>query len=443
MVHSFHLLDKYFLFDVNSGTIHDVDELTYLVYKADNGDKEAINALVSKNIKEIQECENELLELKKQGLLDTLPLNIKYQPMTNVKALCLESCYDCNLSCEYCFAGKYVHNVEYMSSEIGKKAIDFLIKNSGDTKNLEVDFFGGEPLLNLDSIKEVVEYAKEEAKKHNKFFKFTLTTNCVLLNEETAKYLNEEMDNVVLSIDGRECVHNGVRKSNNGVSCYSKIIENAKNFVNIRGDKNYYVRGTFTRKNLDFKKDILFLADQGFKQISIEPVVLPSSSPLAIREEDVERIKKEYEDFTKEYVERRKDEESWFSFFHFNCDFENGPCIQKRLSGCSAGCSYLAVAPDGEIYPCHQFVDKKEFKLGDVDNGINNEKAREVFLKTSVYTKPACENCFAKFNCGGGCNANNYNLYKDVNISDKVACELFRKRLECSIYIYAKEKETE
>jgi uncharacterized protein len=325
-----------------------------------------------------------------------------------------------------------------MSLEVGKKAIDFLIENSGNRRNLEVDFFGGEPLMNFDVVKGIVEYAREREKESDKNFRFTITTNAMLLDEEKRAYINENMHNVVLSLDGRKEVNDAVRKRIDGKGSYDRILPLIKKMVEERVGKEYYVRGTFTRKNLDFGTDVLHLADIGFDQVSIEPVVAAKDSGLDIRNEDLKAVCDEYERLAKEYVERRKNGQ-WFNFFHFMIDLEGGPCIAKRLRGCGSGTEYLAVTPEGELYPCHQFVGHKEFYLGNVYDGLNGNSIREVFSDINVYTKPQCNSCWAKFYCSGGCAANAWQFNNDIKIPYEIGCELEKKRVECALWIKAQE----
>ncbi len=434
MIHTFNFKDDYFVYDVESGSLHEIDKLIFDILKN--------NDLANYDKKEVEEAKAEIETLKANGLLDAPAPEYKMdEKRLDVKALCLHVCHDCNLRCGYCFAkeGTYSGAREMMSLETAKKAMDFLIDNSAGRKILEVDFFGGEPLMNFDVLKKTVEYAKQRAKEKGKFFKFTTTTNGVLLNKEASEYLNEEMDNVVLSLDGRKEVNDSVRKTPNGKGSFDLIIDNFKYFRSIRGDKSYFVRGTFTSKNLDFSKDVLFMNDLGFDQISIEPVVLSDDHPLAIHEKDMSKIFEEYENLAEEYVKRRKDPEKWFSFFHFVLHLNDGPCYKKRLVGCGAGSEYLAVAPNGDVYPCHQFVGQTKFKLGNVFDGKLNDELRHTFARTSLFTKDECQNCWAKYHCSGGCNANSVNFNGDMNKPYKPACEMMKKRLECSMYVFAKE----
>ena len=451
MVHIFKYPYKnyfyYFLWDVESGSLLNVDYVAFLCAKQKfyqpfvENEKKDFDAISEEDKAEILA---ELESMEKEGALNAEPAVTEFKKNAkDVKALCLHVCHDCNLNCEYCFAGGGTYNTEkdYMSIPVGKKAIDFLLANSGTRKNLEVDFFGGEPLMNMSTVKAVVEYGNDAAAKIGKRISFTMTTNCLLLNDENIAYLNETMDNVVLSIDGRESVHNATRKARNGKDCYQIILKNAQKFRKARGDKKYYVRATFTAKNLDFCNDILSLNDAGFDQISVEPVVLPDSSPLALKKDMLDTILSEYDRFTEVYIDRRKTDK-WFNFFHFMIDLEHGACQNKRLTGCGAGTEYLAVSPIGDIYPCHQFVGKTDFLIGNVLDGIKNQNIREKFSELCVLNKPHCKECFAKYNCSGGCTANAYNFTGDLNGQYEVGCILAKKRLECSLAVAAIEKIT-
>ena len=451
MVHTFEYSygnkDYYFLWDVESGSLLEVDYVAFLCAKKRYGkaftpQESAFYDDADVSVK--QEIEADLEELEREGALNAKPQVSSYKKNAKeIKALCLHVCHDCNLNCAYCFAGGGTYNTErdYMSPEVGKKSVDFLLANSGERKNLEIDFFGGEPLMNMRTVKEVVDYGNAEAAKIGKRISFTMTTNCLLLNDENIAYLNETMDNVVLSIDGRECVHNATRKSRNGKDCYNIILENAKKFRAVRGDKKYYVRATFTSANLDFANDILALNDAGFDQISVEPVVLPDEHPLALKKEMLDAILKEYDRFTAAYIDRRKTSK-WFNFFHFMIDLEHGACQNKRLTGCGAGTEYLAVSPQGDVYPCHQFVGKNDFLIGNVFTGIRNQDIRERFSELCVLNKPHCAECFAKYNCSGGCTANSYNFTGKLDGQYEVGCELARKRLECALAVAGIEKRT-
>ena len=446
MVHAFnfcyHGRTYYFIWDVESGSLHNVDYVAFLYAKkkyAKLTDSKEIADFSVIPSDELIDLEDEFSYLEQQGALNT-PCDVyaKRKRIGEIKALCLHICNDCNLRCKYCFADEGTYHTSeraYMSEEVGKKAIDFLIANSGKRNNLEVDFFGGEPLMNLSVVNSIVAYAREREKESGKTFYFTMTTNCVLLNDETIKWLNEEMHNVVLSIDGRECVHNAVRKAVNGKDCYSLIANNAIKFAKVRGNKSYYVRGTFTARNLDFSDDVLALNDMGFDQISMEPVVTDIDD-LKITKEHLPAILAEYEKLAEKYIDRRKTDK-WFNFFHFMIDLEGGPCVAKRLSGCGSGTEYLAVTPWGDLYPCHQFVGEERFKLGDVWQGVTAPQVQGQFAACNVYTRPQCRDCWARLYCSGGCAANAYHATGSVNGVYEQGCELFRKRMECAIALEA------
>lgn len=442
MVHSFKIDNENLIYDIETGSLFNVDELTFKLVNEMKGEKQDLSAYKQE---EIDEAKAEIDYLVKEGVLFSKEEDITASTYSNeIKALCLHICHDCNLRCKYCFAdtGAYMGKREYMSYEVGKNAIDFLIEKSGTRHNLEVDFFGGEPLMNFDVVKQIVNYANKRAEETGKFFKFTTTTNCVLLNDEIIDYLNETMDNVVLSLDGRKEVNDAVRKTVNGKGSYDIIIENIKKFAERRGDKSYYIRGTFTKNNLDFYNDVIFMNDLGFEQLSIEPVVLDEKSPLAIHEEDLPEIFENYEKLAVEYVKRRQTDK-WFNFFHFYLDLNHGPCLKKRLMGCGAGNEYLAVTPSGEIYPCHQFADKKDYLMGNVFDKTLNMDIKKTFANSNLTTKPDCSSCVAKYHCSGGCSANNITHSGDINKPYKLACEMMRKRFECSLYIYNKEHKGE
>ncbi len=444
MIHSFRYnhkgRDLHFIFDVESGSLHNVDRSCYIISKSlygklDSAEKSELDGMDKQLICEITA---ELKQLEGEGGINCANYcDSGDKQIGEIKALCLHICHDCNLRCKYCFAdeGTYHSKIrEYMSFEVGQKAIDFLIANSGKRKSLEVDFFGGEPLMNLGVVKSIVEYAKAEASKHGKEFNFTMTTNCVLLTDENIKWLNEEMYNVVLSIDGRELVHDNLRRTINGKGSQSLVLANAKKFREVRGDKSYYVRGTFTAHNLDFAADVLYLRDQGFDQISVEPVVLPEDSPMALRAEHLPAIAKEYEKLAAEYLESRS-HGKWFNFFHFMMDLDGGPCVKKRITGCGAGCEYLSVTPYGDIYPCHQFSEEKGYKLGSVVTGEFGLDISKKFAKNTVFNKPDCMVCPAKYYCSGGCCANNTHFVGDMSNPYAISCEMMRKRFELSLAI--------
>ena len=434
MVHVFRYHDTYYAYDTGSGALHTCDEATARLLQGEAAEL---------SDEELKETLADIEGLKKEGLL--FAEEPKTAPMKSgeVKALCLHICHDCNLRCRYCFAdeGAY-HNVrEMMSLETAKAAIDFLIRESGQRKVLEVDFFGGEPLMNLGVIKETVAYAKAEAAKRGKRFLFTTTTNGLLLNDDAIAFLNDEMENVVLSLDGRKEVHDAVRKTVSGQGSFDAVIEKIKKFVRIRGDKHYYVRGTFTAKNLDFSKDVLFLADEGFDCISLEPVVTDIPD-LTIKEEHLPAIEREYEKLCDAYI-RREAEGKGFLFFHFHVDLEGGPCLQKRVSACGAGNEYFSVVPNGDIYPCHQFAGDTKWRMGNVFEGKLDPAIRGTFAASCLFTRKKCENCFAKFICSGGCSANNYHYNGDINEPYEMTCVMMKKRIECAMHVLAARRSRE
>ena len=391
----------------------------------------------------MEEALEECRELKEAGMLFTEDVYenaidlFKERPVV-VKALCLHIAHDCNLACRYCFAeeGEYHGRRALMSFEVGKKALDFLIANSGSRRNLEVDFFGGEPLMNWQVVKDLVAYGREQEKLHGKHFRFTLTTNGVLLNDEVMEFCNREMDNVVLSVDGRKEVHDRMRPFPKGAGSYDLVIPKFQKFAESRHQDKYYVRGTFTRYNLDFAKDVLSLADLGFKLISMEPVVAPDDADYSIREEDLPVIFEQYDILAQEMIKREK-EGRGFTFFHFMVDLTGGPCVYKRLSGCGSGTEYLAVTPWGDLYPCHQFVGEEEFLMGNVDEGIQRPEIQDTFKNCNVYAKKDCKECFARFYCSGGCAANSYNFHGKINDVYEIGCKMQRKRIECALMIKA------
>lgn len=438
MVHVFNYKDKYYIYDSGSGSLHECDKDTADYTKAKYEKLGTVPALSAEKISEI---ENDLAALKEQGLF--LKEEIKTFPLKSheVKALCLHICHDCNLRCRYCFAdeGAYHSAREFMSEETAKKAIDFLIENSGKRKVLEVDFFGGEPLMCLQTIKNVVAYAREKGDKAGKKFLFTTTTNALLLDDDAIDFFNREMENVVLSLDGRKEVHDAIRKTVNGKGSFDYVIDHVKKFVRSRGDKSYYVRGTFTAKNLDFSEDVIFLAENGFDSISMEPVVTEIDD-LAIKKEHLPQVLNEYERLCDRYLGKYEKGEG-FNFFHFNIDLEGGVCLQKKVSACGAGNEYFSVVPNGDIYPCHQFAGDKDFLMGNVYEGKLNEVIRNKFASSCLFTREDCGDCFAKFICSGGCAANNYHFEGDINKPYKVTCEMMKKRIECGMHVLARKKE--
>lgn len=441
MVHTFEIDGVYYLFDNAIGALHICDSLTSEVVKKINGEEYNLDGVPKKAVEEI---EKEILSLKKDGYLyaeEEKEIPIKSE---EVKALCLHICHDCNLRCEYCFAGegKYKGRTEYMTFEVAKAAIDFLIKNSGKRKILETDFFGGEPLMNFEVVKQLVAYARSIEKQHNKNFRFTLTTNGVLLDDEVIEFLNREMSNVVLSLDGRKEVNDHFRKDYAGRGSYDVIVPKFKRLVELRGGKDYYMRGTFTHNNVDFTNDVFHMADLGFKELSMEPVVCPPTDPYALTQEDLPIIKEQYEILAKEMIKRNK-EGNGFTFYHYMLDLKNGPCIYKRITGCGSGTEYMAVTPWGELYPCHQFVGDEKFSLGNVFDGITNESVRDGFRSCNAYARKECKDCWAKMYCSGGCAANSYHATGSIAGVYEYGCELFKKRIECAVMMQVAMSEEE
>ena len=459
MIHQYKNNGYYIILDVNSGSVHSADALLYDAVEILSGivpdmetpapltkeQKQAVRTALAGRYEaaEIGEVLEEIQALIDAEELFTADVYKNYvmdfkKRQTVVKALCLHIAHDCNLACKYCFAeeGEYHGRRALMSFEVGKKALDFLIANSGNRVNLEVDFFGGEPLMNWDVVKQLVEYGRSREKECNKKFRFTITTNGVLLNDEIMDFCNREMSNVVLSLDGRKEVNDRMRPFRNGSGSYDLIVPKFQKFAESRGTKDYFVRGTFTRNNLDFSKDVLHFADLGFKKLSIEPVVADPKEPYSIREEDLPQIMEEYDRLAKEFIKREK-EGRGFQFFHFMIDLNQGPCVAKRLSGCGSGTEYLAVTPWGDFYPCHQFVGMEDFLLGNVDEGITNTKVRDEFKLCNVYAREKCRDCFARFYCSGGCAANAYNFSGDITGAYEIGCAMQKKRIECAIMIRA------
>lgn len=471
MVHQYKNNGYNIVLDVNSGKIHIVDDLTYdIIDMYEKNNKETIIEILAKKYKgskynylfeedpllrndnlfeedhmsrqeSIAEAFEDVEDLVGLGFLFSDDIYEDYisefkSRDTVVKALCLHIAHDCNLACGYCFAeeGEYKGKKGMMSYEVGKQALDFLIENSGNRINLEVDFFGGEPLMNFQVVEDLVKYGRAQEKIHDKKFRFTLTTNGVLLDDHIMEFANKEMSNVVLSIDGRKEVHDHMRPSRNGKGSYDIIVPKFKKLAESRNQTDYYVRGTFTRNNLDFSEDVKHLGGLGFKQISVEPVVTDPEDPYSIREEDLPLIYEEYDKLAKYMIEEDKAGQG-FNFFHFMIDLSGGPCVAKRLSGCGSGTEYLAVNPWGDLYPCHQFVGQEEFLMGNVFDGINKPDTVEEFRHTSVYSKEECKNCFAKFYCSGGCAANSYNSKGNINDTYDIGCDLQRKRVECAIML--------
>ncbi len=449
MIHKYNMNGYNIVVDVNGGAVHVVDDVTYRVldFYEDKNLEEIISLLADEfDRQKIEESYNEIEELVKEGLLYTEdeyefhPSFVNREPV--VKALCLNVAHDCNLKCKYCFAkqGDFGGNAELMSLDVGKKAMDFLVANSGNRRNLDIDFFGGEPLMNWEVVKELVKYGREIEKPAGKNMRFTITTNGVLLDDEKIDFINEHMHNVVLSLDGRKEINDQMRLTINDRGSYDTIVPKFQKLVSQRPkDKYYYVRGTFTRDNLDFSKDINHFTDLGFELTSIEPVVDDESNPFALREEDLPKIFEEYESYAAELAQRQLEGEK-LKFFHFMIDLNQGPCVIKRITGCGAGNEYVSIVPNGDIYPCHQFVGKEEFVMGNVheDEITLPESMREMFREAHVYNKESCKTCWNKFYCSGGCHANAINFNEDIRKPYELGCEMQKKRTECAIMIQAK-----
>ena len=456
MVHQYKLNGYNIVLDTCSGSVHTVDEVAYDIiemYKTHSAE-EITDAILSKyshlpdvTKEEVLLCLEDIKALEEAGKLysedkfEELAYNFKNSSKV-IKALCLHVAHSCNLACSYCFAGqgKYHGKDALMSFETGKRAFDFLIENSGTRRNLEVDFFGGEPLLNWDVVKQLVEYARSIEKEKNKNFRFTLTTNGVLIDDEVIEFANKEMSNVVLSLDGRKDVHDKFRVDYAGKGSYDKILPKFQKLVESRDGKNYYMRGTFTHFNTDFTKDIFHMADLGFKELSMEPVVCSPDSPSALTDEDLPVLFEQYEILAKEMI-RRKKEGDGFTFYHYMLDLKNGPCIYKRISGCGSGTEYMAVTPNGDLYPCHQFVGEEEYCLGNIWDGVKKTDVQDKFRLCNAYSREECRDCWAKLYCSGGCAANSYHATGSVNGIYKYGCELFKKRIECAIMMNVAEAE--
>ena len=448
MIHCYQLNGYNIVLDVYSGSVHVVDDLAYDVismYEGHSAD-EIVAAMLEKysGQSEVTEAEiREVLEsvedLKTKGKLfapdayEHLAFDFK-ERNTVIKALCLHVAHTCNLTCEYCFAsqGKYQGERALMSYEVGKQALDFLIAHSGTRRNLEVDFFGGEPLMNWDVVKRLVAYGREQEKLHNKKFRFTLTTNGMLIDDDVIEFANKEMHNVVLSLDGRKEVHDRLRKTASGKGSYDIIVPKFQKLVESRGGKGYYVRGTFTHNNVEFTKDLLHMADLGFTELSMEPVVCGPDEPYALTEEDKPILFEQYELLAKEMI-RRKKAGNGFTFYHYMIDLKAGPCVYKRISGCGSGTEYLAVTPWGELFPCHQFVGDPKYSMGDVWQGVTNTALRDEFKQCNAYARPGCRDCWARMYCSGGCAANAYHATGSIKGVYEYGCDLFRKRIECAI----------
>ncbi|PWM46435.1 MAG: thioether cross-link-forming SCIFF peptide maturase [Clostridiales bacterium] len=447
MIHQYSQNGVNIVMDVESGAVHILEDLPYEILHfldenniTKNCPDKLYKSLVKYSREDIESAYAELYSLYQEGLLfSKRDYEINLQSEYPIKALCLHISHDCNLRCKYCFAdgGDFMQGRKTMPLEVAKKAIDFIIARSENRKHLEVDFFGGEPLMNFDVVKQTVQYARSIEKEHNKEFRFTLTTNGVLLDDDVIDFVNKEMSNVVLSLDGRKCVNDDVRITPNNKGSYDAIVPKFQKLVRQRQGKDYYVRGTFTAKNLDFSKDVMHIHSLGFDQVSVEPVVLDKESPMAIQKQMLPEIFKEYDLLAEELIALKKKGE-FLNFFHFMIDLDQGPCVVKRVKGCGSGTEYVAVTPDGDIYPCHRFVGNEDFKMGNVmQNFETDKKIAKDFAACTVLAKPDCEKCFAKYYCSGGCAANNYNENGDILKPHEVSCELERKRTECAIYIKA------
>ena len=456
MVHQYKLNGYNIVLDTCSGAVHVVDDVAYdMIAAYQNTEREALVAELLKKYgdrpdvtkEELEQCYDDIAALEKSGQLFTpdtyrdMAGTFKARSGNVIKALCLHVAHTCNLNCSYCFAsqGKYHGERALMPLEVSKRAIDFLIENSGMRRNLEVDFFGGEPLMNWDVVKETVAYARSVEKAHGKNFRFTLTTNGVLIDDEVIDFCNREMSNVVLSLDGRKEIHDATRVDLAGHGSYDKIVPKFQKLVAARGGKNYYMRGTFTHRNPDFTKDVLHMADLGFTELSMEPVVAAPDDPMALTPADIEVVKEQYEILATEMLRREK-EGKGFTFYHYMIDLTAGPCIYKRISGCGSGTEYMAVTPWGDLYPCHQFVGESNYKLGDIWHGVTNEALREEFRSCNAYARPECADCWAKLYCSGGCAANAFHASGTIRGVYAPGCELFKKRIECAIMIKVAEK---
>lgn len=443
MIHKFEINGTRIILDVNSGAVHLMDGLAFMIiddFPLLSKDEITAKYMDKHPVAEIGEVWDEICQLREDGLLfsgDSFGGDRTDDGAPIVKSICLNVSHDCNLRCRYCFAGSghFGGQRTLMSAETGKKAVDFLLENSGGRCHCELDFFGGEPLMNIGTVQEVVAYGKAASAMKNKEIKFTLTTNALLLDDDTTEFLNREKISVVLSLDGRPEVNDAMRLPAGGArGSYNSIQPRISSFIESRNNENYFVRGTYTRHNLDFSRDVLHLADLGYRHISVEPVVGSPEEDWSIREADLPVLFREYEELVGEYVNRMR-EGRGFDFFHFNLDLEHGPCLPKRLSGCGAGFEYMAVTPEGDLFPCHQFVGQEDFRLGSVWNGIDNMDLVTRFRNAHIYNKAKCRDCWAKFHCGGGCHANAQFANSTITEPYKIGCELEKKRLECAIYV--------
>ena len=456
MVHQYKLNGYNIVLDTCSGSVHTVDEVAYdIISMYKQNSKEEIVAEILRKYgdlpdvteEEILLCMEDIAALEESGKLFSKDQfeDLAYDYKNNskvVKALCLHVAHTCNLNCSYCFAsqGKYQGERALMSFEVGKQAFDFLIANSGTRKNLEVDFFGGEPLMNWEVVKQLVAYARSIEKQHNKNFRFTFTTNGMLIDDEVIDFLNKEMTNVVLSLDGRKEVNDHFRKNYAGDGSYDTIVPKFQRLVEKRGGRDYYVRGTFTHNNVDFTNDLFHMADLGFTELSMEPVVCPPDDPYALTKEDLPKLFEQYEILAKEML-RRKKEGRGFTFYHYMLDLKNGPCIYKRITGCGSGTEYMAVTPWGELFPCHQFVGDPKYSLGNIWDGVTNTAVQDEFRSCNAYARPECKDCWAKLYCSGGCAANAYHATGSINGIYEYGCELFKKRIECAVMMQVAESE--
>lgn len=452
MVHQYKLNDVNIVMDIISGSIHVVDDVTYdLIQDYESSNKEDLIAKLSLSYdlpkEEISDIYDDVTELKNAGKLfnkdtyEEMAGDLKEKTSGVIKALCLHIAHTCNLNCSYCFAsqGKYHGDRALMSLEVGKRAIDFLVENSGSRHNLEVDFFGGEPLMNFQVVKDIVAYARSIEKEHNKNFRFTLTTNGVLVDDDVIDFANRECSNVVLSLDGRKEIHDKYRVDLAGNGSFDKIVPKFQKFVKMRGGKNYYIRGTFTHANPDFLKDIKTMLDLGFTELSMEPVVSSPDDNTSLTEDDKPIILKQYEELASLMLQRNREGKP-FTFYHYMIDLEGGPCIYKRISGCGSGTEYMAVTPWGDLYPCHQFVGDDKYKLGDIYKGVSNKDIQNEFASCNVYARSECRDCWARLYCSGGCAANAYHATGDIKGVYEYGCDLFKKRLECAIYVEVSRK---
>lgn len=455
MVHQYKLNGYNIVLDTCSGSVHVVDPVAYDIIALYNEKQpqEIVSEILARFPEEhlteqdILDCLEDVRYLEEHQKLFTPDVyeNMAFDFKNNnsvLKAMCLHVAHSCNLNCDYCFAsqGKYHGERALMSLETGKKALDFLIAHSGTRHNLEVDFFGGEPLMNWEVCKELVKYAREQEKIYNKNFRFTLTTNGMLIDDDVIDFANREMSNVVLSLDGRKEIHDRCRVDYNGVGSYDRIVPKFQKLVRRRGDKDYYMRGTFTHANTDFTNDIFHMADLGFTELSMEPVVCDPSDPSALTAEDMPILFQQYELLAKEMVKRKKEGRP-FTFYHYMLDLKHGPCIYKRIAGCGSGTEYVAVTPTGDIYPCHQFVGDPKYLLGNLDEGITNTEIQDEFRHCNAYARPDCKDCWAKLYCSGGCAANSYHATGKITGIYEYGCELFKKRIECAVMIQVAEAE--